>query len=480
LGEQPYCFSIILKSGDALEEQYRPSGRQEPWTDVYGMAATFFPAGTGLRPPDALGCKEADTLVRPSRPEVGLAPGEEEARLTGLAVSAAQSFQYMKEFYEKMLNGKAVTQEETPLTIRNDKPYPEGGVKLANPSRDQGSPPAPGAPRPGFSRRSWLLPVSFLTVLVVLGLGVWLGWWYFWDGSPMVAETPTVTGPTPAEKGAAAIPEAGSEKDRVMHLVNQGRTFYQEQRFGEAIAKLEEALAIDPGQAEALYYLGCAFIAATRYQEAVETLKLALKSRPDYAPAYEAKGRAYYLLDQFKEAILDLEQALKLDPALTEARYYLGLAHLAEGRRQKAQEQYEALINRAPEKAALLKEHLRESGAQPPSPAVASPSLSGLPVTQGPRWPWTSHRPVTPADLAALTTEELKIMRYEILARKGWVFASPDLRDYFAKQPWYQPKGTQEQAGKVNREILRRLKPLERRNAAAIFRYEMKVRKQIQ
>jgi hypothetical protein len=88
------------------------------------------------------------------------------------------------------------------------------------------------------------------------------------------------------------------------------------------------------------------------------------------------------------------------------------------------------------------------------------------------RWPWTSQRPVTEADTGPLTFQELEIMRNEIYARHGWVFARKDLRAYFESQPWYQPRGATWEREYVNRAVEAELTPMERENINRIVRYE--------
>lgn len=106
----------------------------------------------------------------------------------------------------------------------------------------------------------------------------------------------------------------------------------------------------------------------------------------------------------------------------------------------------------------------------PPRPDSSNDLPTG--TSQGPRWPWTSHRLVTQDDLSQLSPWELVLMRNEIYARHGWVFERADLQDYFGQQPWYRPKGTLENREAANRVAGAELTALERRNIKAILQFE--------
>ena len=54
-------------------------------------------------------------------------------------------------------------------------------------------------------------------------------------------------------------------------------------------------------------------------------------------------------------------------------------------------------------------------------------------------FPTTRLRKLTHQDMIYLTDWEMRIMRNEIYARHGYIFASADLREYFGSQSWYYP-----------------------------------------
>ena len=99
-GEHSKSLSIILKPGYAPEEQYRTKGRQGPWTDVYGLAATCYRAITGQVPPEALDRLDNDDLVPPSRLGIAIKPEQEATLLKALAIKANQRYQDIAELQQ--------------------------------------------------------------------------------------------------------------------------------------------------------------------------------------------------------------------------------------------------------------------------------------------------------------------------------------------------------------------------------------------
>ena len=381
-------------------------------------------------------------------------------------------------------------------------------------------------PRPRISQRPVILVLLLAAGVLLLGSGGLL-WIYLQDSSPgagqaEVRETPTPSGLSPpagADSGGSAVlaegPSSRAPSSQVPSesplaavpaetsadsLLAEGGTLYREKRYGEAIDRLEEAVRLDPGLAEAHYYLGMAYYQFTRYMEAVQCFQGALTAKSDYAEAYAGLGMAYYQLDQNQDALQALEQAVNLDNKLTEARYYLGLAYLGNNDQEQALRQYQALQGMDPEKAKLLNEKLQQQATlqeAPPErgqetvmvPTDVPPSQQGqppvdtppqfvqppatAPYSGDPRWPWTSQRLATEGELATLTFEDLRLMRNEILARHGWVFRNVELKEYFQRQPWYRPRGSLKNLVATNRAILKKLNPTERQNNTIILRHEM-------
>lgn len=93
--------------------------------------------------------------------------------------------------------------------------------------------------------------------------------------------------------------------------------------------------------------------------------------------------------------------------------------------------------------------------------AVRSPDAPDAPADGPPqgRFPEASQRPLGESDLAGLSLAELRLMRNEIFARRGYIFRREDLRRHFAAQPWYRPRFD---------DVTAQLAPVERANLQAI------------
>lgn len=76
---------------------------------------------------------------------------------------------------------------------------------------------------------------------------------------------------------------------------------------------------------------------------------------------------------------------------------------------------------------------------------------------------------LTESMLEGLTPDKLRLMRNEIYARNGYIFASKDLRSHFNKTDWYVPYSAD------NKEVMKAMNSVERHNISVIQKYEKSI-----
>jgi hypothetical protein len=83
---------------------------------------------------------------------------------------------------------------------------------------------------------------------------------------------------------------------------------------------------------------------------------------------------------------------------------------------------------------------LQRPPTPPPAPPVPPPMPPSPPVAAtGYLFPDSDRRYLTRAELSRLPTDQLRIARNEIYARKGRYFKDQQLAAYFGRMPWYKP-----------------------------------------
>lgn len=78
---------------------------------------------------------------------------------------------------------------------------------------------------------------------------------------------------------------------------------------------------------------------------------------------------------------------------------------------------------------------------------------------------------LTESMLEGLASDKLRLMRNEIYARNGYIFASKDLRSHFNKTDWYVPYSAD------NKEVMKLMNSVERHNISVIQKYEKTINK---
>jgi len=232
LGQKSRNLSIILKEGFAPEEQYRSSGTQGPWTDVYATAGTLYFALTGKIPQGALDRQVEDKLEYPSRLGSDIDPRSEAALMRALSVRAHDRFQSMQDF-SAALTGMAF--EESP------QPYAQTMQQAPPPYAPpyEFLPPAPAAPAPSSGGGKWLwIAIAVVAVLIVA----------FLYNKPTPTPGPGPTSPTgPSGPSQASNPPAGDYKG----LIQQAGALDQKHAYQDELALLDKAIKLDPNRFEA-------------------------------------------------------------------------------------------------------------------------------------------------------------------------------------------------------------------------------------
>ena len=108
--------------------------------------------------------------------------------------------------------------------------------------------------------------------------------------------------------------------------------FSEAQDAPHAIAKLEQAIQIDPDFRDAHINLGAQYARARRYTEAMEQFQRALEIGPPDAILYSNLSWAYSAFKQFPLAEEFARKALALDPENPKARYLLDRALMQQGK----------------------------------------------------------------------------------------------------------------------------------------------------
>ena len=107
-------------------------------------------------------------------------------------------------------------------------------------------------------------------------------------------------------------------------LVAQGILAYEDKRYAEAFSLFSEALKFDPGNTEALYYLGLVHLAQAHPALAVEVLEKAREKAPEDIPIRFQLGVGYFLLEQYEKAEPLLEAVFAKEPQLENLGYSVG------------------------------------------------------------------------------------------------------------------------------------------------------------
>lgn len=131
--------------------------------------------------------------------------------------------------------------------------------------------------------------------------------------------------------------------------VNLALLYYRSGKEKQAIAELNNALAIDSNYSEAHMQLGLIYLQKQQKNLAVKHLKKAAAVGTKDEVAYYELGKIALKDKHYAEAISYFEQVVKLNPILADAHYLLGLSAEKINNKQTAKLHYQEALKYIPD-----------------------------------------------------------------------------------------------------------------------------------
>ncbi|MBN1882284.1 MAG: tetratricopeptide repeat protein [Deltaproteobacteria bacterium] len=133
-----------------------------------------------------------------------------------------------------------------------------------------------------------------------------------------------------------------------------GRSFAEGGAYEEAVNFFTSAIEENPGNIEAYYNRGSAYMELERYEEAIDDFDMVIKLDRERVDAYTARGIAYKNMGRYNEAVEDFGKAIELDPDNSEAYFNRGLMYRDMGDVEKAKVDLAAACEKGEEEACTI------------------------------------------------------------------------------------------------------------------------------
>jgi protein O-GlcNAc transferase len=132
-------------------------------------------------------------------------------------------------------------------------------------------------------------------------------------------------------------------------LLQEGLVLHRRGAVAEAAARYAEVLLLEPGNADAHFYLAMMSCQSGRFAEGVEYARKSLAREPRDARAHVLLGRALSALERREEALTSLERAIAVAPDLAQAHGHRADVLGELGRYEEAVESYNRALALAPD-----------------------------------------------------------------------------------------------------------------------------------
>jgi tetratricopeptide (TPR) repeat protein len=119
---------------------------------------------------------------------------------------------------------------------------------------------------------------------------------------------------------------------------------YDEKKYEEALKELQQALKLDPGNVEALYYQGIVYASLNRFNEAEASFEKARVLRPGNNDIAFQLGALYFNRESYERAEPLLQQVFRSESSRPNLGYYLGFIEYRKKNYREALRFFEANV----------------------------------------------------------------------------------------------------------------------------------------
>jgi tetratricopeptide (TPR) repeat protein len=127
--------------------------------------------------------------------------------------------------------------------------------------------------------------------------------------------------------------------------VEQGKAFYFESRYDEAIASHDKAIQIEPDNHRAWFSKGAALTKLQQYEEAIASYERANQIKADFSEAWFGRGTALSKLQRYEDAIASYDQVTQIKPDFYLAWFSKSRCYALQGNNELAIESLQEAIH---------------------------------------------------------------------------------------------------------------------------------------